>query len=128
VLDEHRQLVQRVTETVNQALSLPEEQRGETSEGLRELLDSLHSVREGLLKAGKDYLMVVTCCLERRDEDLEALIGYYVMAGQRIEQEAITKAGRLVAVDDDLKHVKETVSGLQELLIQVSSLRGRSSR
>jgi CMP-2-keto-3-deoxyoctulosonic acid synthetase len=127
VLDEHRQLVQRVTETVNQALSLPEDQRGETSKGLRELLDGLHSVREGLLKAGKDYLMVVTCCLER-NEDLEALIGYYVMAGQRIEQEAITKAGRLVAVSDDLKHVKETVSGLQELLIQVSGLRGRSSR
>jgi hypothetical protein len=127
VLDEHRQLVQRVTETVNQALSLPEDQRGETSKGLRELLDSLHSVREGLLKAGKDYLMVVTCCL-KRSEDLEALIGYYVMAGQRIEQEAIMKAGRLVAVGDDLKHVKETVSGLQELLIQVSSLRGRSSR
>ncbi|NAZ32583.1 MAG: hypothetical protein GU352_07760 [Acidilobus sp.] len=127
MLDEHRQLVQRVTETVNRALSLPEGQREETSEGLRELLDNLHSVREGLLKAGKDYLMVVTCCLER-SEDLEALISYYVMAGQRIEQEAIMKAGRLVAVGDDLKHVKETVSGLQELLIQVSSLRGRSSR
>jgi len=127
VLDEHRQLVQRVTETVNQALSLPEDQREETSEGLRELLEGLHSVREGLLKAGKDYLMVVTCCL-KRDEDLEALIGYYVMAGQRIEQEAITRAGRLVAVGDDLNHVKETVSGLQELLIQVSGLRGRPSR
>ncbi|MGC9071980.1 MAG: hypothetical protein ACP5HK_04715 [Acidilobus sp.] len=127
VLEEHRQLVLNVTEAVNQALAVPEAEREQVVTGIRDLLNSLMGAREGLLKSGSEYVKIVRCCL-RRDESLEALFSYYVMAGHKMEQEAVKRAGGLIEIMDDLNHIRDTTSSLQQVLIEVSGLRGQASR
>lgn len=126
VLEEHRQLVQRFSEAVNRALASTGEERQQEIIGIRDLLSGLRGAREGLLKSGTDYLKIARCCL-RRDESLEALFSYYLIAGHKLEEEAIQRAAELVGVKEELDHIKMTMSELQDLLVAVSGLRGRAS-
>ncbi len=127
VLEEHRRLVQSFSEAVNRALASSGEQRQQEIEGLRELLGGLRGAREGLLKSGADYLKIAMCCLHR-DESLEALFSYYLIAGHKLEEEAVQRAADLIRVGEDLDHIRRTTSELQEVLVTVSVIRGQASR
>lgn len=119
-LQEHADLLERMRGQLNQYMSLRDEEKESMVEQMEETIRSLRSAREGIEKATMEYEALVGCCLTR-DDYMEALLGYYIMAGSRRERELLKEASRVVDVSEDLDGVGRVTRLIQEVLIRASS-------
>ncbi len=120
-MQEHAEILNELSSAVNECLSLPEGQRQGLSDRLSELIGYLRNVREGVSKAVTEYESVSTCCMAR-DDYVEALISYYVMAGSKRELEVLRRAGEVMDVRDEISNVKELVEKMKDVLVRLSSI------
>jgi arginine deiminase len=119
-LQEHADLLERMRGQLNQYVSLRDEEREGMVEQVEDTIRSIRSAREGVEKAAREYEMLVGCCLAR-DDYMEALLGYYLMAGSRRERELLSAASRVVDVSEDIDGIGRVTRLIQEVLVSVSS-------
>ena len=127
ILEEHVRIVEEINRVVNEIMSLPRSEGEGMVDELNELVSSLGSVREGLLSAASEYRRLVACC-NVRDPHVEALLSYYVLAGSKREDEALSRASRLTEeAREEAARTKDVVDSIRDVLVSVSASSGQAS-
>jgi hypothetical protein len=97
----------------NMLLSVEEKQKEEAMENLKDIIDKLKEIRLLIRKETEFYQKMIVFCNEIKNMDIETLIGYYIQAGSKKEEDFLKSLSGIIDVKDDLVDIKSIILKLK---------------
>ncbi len=112
-LQEHASLLRDASRYAYLAKTLPQDPS--VASRVAEILESLRGLRERLLEDAQSLLDSLGLAGEEEMDDINALAGYYLVAGYREEIEFLSLVSKVVDVSRDLEKAEELASVFSRL-------------